>query len=87
MVARMWDYIDGNINGAATEENCIQGPQKINRTLYDSAILLLSIYLKKAKTVTQKDNCTVIFIAALYTKAKIWKQHKCPSTEEWIRKM
>ena len=55
--------------------------------LYDSAILLLSIYLKKAKTVTQKDNCTVIFIAALYTKAKIQKQHKCPPTEEWIRRM
>ena len=36
---------------------------------------------------TQKDTCTPIFIAALYTTAKTWKKPKCPSTEEWIKKM
>ena len=35
----------------------------------------------------QKDTCTPVFIAALFTIAKTWKQPKCPSTEEWIKKM
>ena len=52
---------------------------------YDSAIPLLGIYLNK--TLIQKDTCTPMFTAALFTKAKTWKQPKCPSTEEWIKKM
>ena len=36
---------------------------------------------------TRKDTCTPVFIAALYAIAKTWKQPKCPSTEEWIKKM
>uniref|UniRef100_A0A8D1TNE3 Uncharacterized protein n=1 Tax=Sus scrofa TaxID=9823 RepID=A0A8D1TNE3_PIG len=36
---------------------------------------------------TQKDTYTPVFIAALFAIAKTWKQPKCPSTEEWIRKM
>ena len=35
----------------------------------------------------QKDTCTIMFIAALFTTAKTWKQPKCPSTEEGIKKM
>ena len=35
----------------------------------------------------EKDTCTCMFIAALFTIAKTWKQPKCPSTEDWIRKM
>jgi len=49
------------------------------------AIPLLGIYPEK--TMTQKDMCTLMFIAALYTIAKTWKQPKCPLTEEWIKKM
>ena len=52
---------------------------------YDPAIPLLGIYLKKTKTLIQKNIRTSIFIAALSTAAKIWKQPKCPSTEEWIK--
>ena len=52
---------------------------------YDPAIPLLVIYLDK--TVIQKDTCTPTFIAALLTIAKMWKQPKCPSTDEWIKKM
>ena len=52
---------------------------------YDPAILLLGIYLEK--TVIQKDTCTSMFIAALFITAKTWKQLKCPSTNEWIKKM
>ena len=39
------------------------------------------------KNVVQKDTCTPMFIAALFIIAKTWKQPKCPSTEEWIKKM
>ena len=52
---------------------------------YDPATPLLGIYLDK--TTTQKDTGTPIFIAALFSIAKIWKQRKCPSTDEWIKKM
>jgi len=36
---------------------------------------------------TGKDTCTPMFIAALFSTAKTWKQPKCPSTEEWIKNM
>ena len=49
------------------------------------AIPLLGIYLKKTKTLIQKDTCTPMFIAALFTISKTWKQPKCPSTDEWIK--
>ena len=39
------------------------------------------------KTIIQKDICTPMFTAALFTIAKIWKQLKSPSTNEWINKM
>ena len=39
------------------------------------------------KTITQKDTCTPLFIAAPFTIAKTWKQPKCPSTDEWINKI
>ena len=52
---------------------------------FDPAIPLLGIYPEK--TMTQKDTCTPIFIAALFTIAKTWRQPKCPLTEEWIQKM
>ena len=54
---------------------------------YDPAIPLLGIYLKKPKTLIQKDTCTPMFIAALLTIARSWKQPKCPSTDEWIKKL
>ena len=50
---------------------------------YDPAILLLGIY--PAKTIIQKDTCTRMFIAALFTIARSWKPPKCPSTEEWVK--
>ena len=54
---------------------------------YDLAIPLLGIYLKKTKILIQKDICTPMFIAASFTTSKIWKQNKCPSIGEWIKKM
>ena len=51
---------------------------------YDPAIPLLGMYL--GKTIIQKDACTPMFVATLYTIAKTWKQPKCPSTEEWMKR-
>ena len=48
--------------------------------LYDPAIPLLSIY--PDKTIIQKDTCTPVFIAALFTRAKTWKQPNCSSTDD-----
>ena len=64
-------------------------PPKLKIELpHDPAIPLLGIYLKKeTKTLNQKDTCTPRFIAALYTAAKIQKEPKCPSTDEWIKKI
>ena len=53
--------------------------------LYDPATPLLGIYPDKA--IIQKDTCTPMFIEALFTIAKTWKQSKCPLTDEWIKKM
>ena len=54
--------------------------------LYDPTILLLGTYPNKA--ITQKDTCTPMFIASLFTTAKTWKQPKCPpmneQTEKWF---
>ena len=50
----------------------------------DPAIPLLDIYPEK--TIIGKDTCTPVFIAALFTIAKTWKQPKCPLTDEWIKK-
>ena len=52
---------------------------------YDPAIPLLGIYPEK--TIIQKDTCTRMFIAELFTIARSWKQSKCPLTDEWMKKM
>ena len=54
---------------------------------YDLAIPLLGIYLKKTKTLTTKDICTLMFIAALFMITKTWNQPKYPSVGEWIKKI
>ena len=51
---------------------------------YDPAIPLLGIYPEK--TIIQKDTCTLVFIAVLFTIARTRKQPKCPLTDEWIKK-
>ena len=52
---------------------------------HDPAISLLGIYPEKK--IIRKDTCTPMFIAALFTIARTWKQPKCPSTDECIKKM
>ena len=52
---------------------------------YDPAIPFLAIHPEK--TLIRKDTCSPMFIAALFTTAKTWKQPKCPSTDAQIKKM
>ena len=52
---------------------------------HDPAILLLGIYPEETKI--EKDTCIPLFIAALFTIAITWKQPRCPSTDEWIKKL
>ena len=52
---------------------------------YDPAIPLLDIYPEK--TIIQKETHTTMFTAVVFSIARTWKQPKCPSTDEWIKKM
>ena len=52
---------------------------------YDPAISLLGIYPKETRI--ERDTCITLFIAALFTIARTRKQPRCPSTDEWIRKL
>ena len=52
---------------------------------YDPAIPLLGIHTEETRI--ERDTCTPMFIAALFTIARTWKQARCPSVEEWIKKL
>ena len=54
---------------------------------FDPAIPLLGLYPKCPETPIQKNLCTPIFISTQFTIAKCWKQPKCPSVNEWIKKL
>ena len=54
---------------------------------YHPAIALLGIYPRDTGVLFRRDTCTPMFIAALTTIAKVWKEPKCPSMDEWIKKM
>ena len=52
---------------------------------YNPAIPLLGIHTKETRI--ERDTCTPVFVAALFTIARTWKQPRCPSADEWIRKL
>jgi hypothetical protein len=54
---------------------------------YDPAIPLLGLYPKECNSGYSRGTCTPMFTAALFTIAKLWKQPRCPTTDEWIKKM
>ena len=63
-------------------------PQNLKMELpYDPVIPRLGIYPKKPKTLIWKNICIPMFIAPLFTIGKIWKQPKCPSVDEWLKKL
>ena len=55
------------------------------KSSYDPAILLLGIYPEETKI--EKHTCTSMFIAALFTIARTWKQPRCPTTDGWIKQL
>ena len=72
---------------AATVENSMEFLKKLKIELpFDPAIPLLGLYSKNPEIPIQKNLCTPMFIAAQFTIAKCWKQPKCPSANEWIKK-
>ena len=52
---------------------------------YDPAIPLLGVYPEETRV--EKDTCIPLFIAALFTIVRTWKQLRCPSTDEWIKRL
>ena len=52
---------------------------------YDPAIPLLGIHTQETRV--ERDMCTPVFITALFTIARTWKQPRCPLAEEWVRKL
>ena len=78
--------VGGNVNWYNHYGEHSGGSLKNEKELpYDRAVPLLGVYLKK--TIIWKYACTPMFIAALFTIVKTWKQPKCPSADEWIKKM
>ena len=92
MLERVWRKgnpltpLVGTQTSIATMENSVEIPQKLEIELpYDLPIPLLGTHTKETRI--ERDMCTPMFIAALFTIARTWKQPKCPSTEEWIKKV
>ena len=80
--------VGGNINWFSYYGKQYRGSSKIkNRIQHHPANSLQGTYLKKTKTLTQKNKWTSLFIAELFTIAKIWKQPKYLLMEAWIEKM
>ena len=80
--------VGGNANLCSYRGNQYGDSLKIKkRTTIVSSNSPTSFYPKNRKTLMQKDIYTPVFTAALFTRAKIWKLPKCPSGDEWIRKM
>jgi hypothetical protein len=81
-------YTFGGMQASTTtlEKNC-RLLKKLNIDLpCGSAIPLLEIYPKNCDTGYSRGTCTPMFIAELFTIAKLWKQPRCPTTDEWIKK-
>jgi hypothetical protein len=69
-------------------ENSMEAPQKTkNRTATSSNNSTLGINPKECNSSYNKDTCTHMFIAELFTITKQWEQPRCPITDEWIKKM
>ena len=72
--------------GTATMENNVEIPWKTgNRTAKWPTIPLLGIHTEETRI--ERDTCTPVFITALFTIARTWKQPRCPLADEWIRKL
>ena len=76
----------GMQTSTATMENSVRFLKNLEIELpYNAAIPLLGIHTKETRN--ERDTCAPMFISALFTIARTWKQPKCPSADEWIRKL
>ena len=92
MLERVWRkgnplaLLVGMQTSTATMENSVEILKILQIELpYDPAIPLLGIHTKETRI--ERDTCTPMFIAALLIIARTWKQPRCPSAGEWIRKL
>ena len=92
MLERVWrignplTLLVGMHTSTATMETVWRFLKKLEIELpYDPAIPLLGIQTEETKI--ERDTCTAMFIAALFIRARTWKQPRCPSADEWIRKL
>ena len=92
MLERVWrkgnpsTLLVGMQTSTATMENSVEIPKKLEIELpYYPAIPLLGIHTKENRI--ERDMCTPMFIIALFTIARTWKQPRCQSADEWIRKL
>ena len=92
MLERVWrkgnplTLLVGVQTSTATTENVWRFLKKTEIEVpYDPAILPLSIHTEETRI--ERDTCTPMFIAALFTIARTWKQPRCPLVDEWIRKL
>ena len=76
----------GMQTSTATMENSVKIPQEMGIEMpYVPEIPLLGIHTEETRT--ERNTCTSMFIAALFIIARTWKQPRCPSADEWIRKL
>jgi hypothetical protein len=90
MVGKMWGKRNPYtlLVGMQTSITTLENNKKLNIDLpYDPALPLLGIYPKDCDSGYSIGTCTPMFIAALFTMAQLRKQPRCPTTDEWIKKM
>ena len=74
--------------GIATLENNMEVPQRVKIELpYHPTIIILDIYPNDTTILIHRGTCIPMFIAAMSTVAKLWKELRCPLTDEWITMM
>ena len=80
--------VGGNANWCSHSGKQSGGSSKKSKIelSYDPATALLGIYPRDTGVLFQRDTCTPMFIAALSTIAKLWKEPRCPWVDEWIKK-
>jgi hypothetical protein len=82
---------DKQINKYNHYGNCYGGSSKKKKTKiefpYDLALPFLSIQSKESKVAYNGVTCTHVYSSTIVTKGKLWNQSRCPSIDEWIKKM
>jgi hypothetical protein len=84
----MWGKKEPSYTAGGNASKCNHSGKNLNVDLpFDPAIPLLGIYPKECDLSYSRGTCTPMFIAVLFTVAKLWKQPRCPTTDELIKKM